>query len=413
MDLRARSLAKIAVILFIGFFLAYTLAFGLKVGPYQLQPLKKAIKLGLDLQGGIYVLLEAKPKEGQTITEEKMNAAREVIWKRVDQLGVAEPIVVRQGENRIRVELPGVKDSQKALEIIGKTASLEFISPDEKVILTGNDVSDAKALYDSLNNPVVSLKLNSEGAKKFAEATKKYLGQPIAIVLDGEVISAPIVQAVISNGEAVIEGISSIDEAAQLAALIRGGALPIDLEQREVRAVGPTLGTDSLIKSLKAGIIGIILVMAFMLLYYRIPGLVADIALAFYIILDLITFVALNATLTLPGIAGFILSVGMAVDANVLIFERFKEELRSGKTLRAALDAGFHRAFVTIVDSNLTTIIAGIVLFYFGTGPLKGFAITLILGNIISLFTAIVVTRILLGNLISTKLITNKRLYGV
>ncbi|MFO7152764.1 MAG: protein translocase subunit SecD, partial [Bacillota bacterium] len=251
------------------------------------------------------------------------------------------------------------------------------------------------------------------GAKKFAEATKKYLGQPIAIVLDGEVISAPIVQAVISNGEAVIEGISSIDEAAQLAALIRGGALPIDLEQREVRAVGPTLGTDSLIKSLKAGIVGIILVMAFMLLYYRIPGLVADIALAFYIILDLITFVALNATLTLPGIAGFILSVGMAVDANVLIFERFKEELRSGKTLRAALDAGFHRAFVTIVDSNLTTIIAGIVLFYFGTGPLKGFAITLILGNIISLFTAIVVTRILLGNLISTKLITNKRLYGV
>nr|PZN02967.1 MAG: protein translocase subunit SecD [Bacillota bacterium] len=413
MDLRARSLAKIAVILFIGFFLAYTLAFGLKVGPYQVQPLKKAIKLGLDLQGGIYVLLEAKPKEGQTITEEKMNAAREVIWKRVDQLGVAEPIVVRQGENRIRVELPGVKDSQKALEIIGKTASLEFIGPDEKVILTGNDVSDAKALYDSLNNPVISLKLNSEGAKKFAEATKKYLGQPIAIVLDGEVISAPIVQAVISNGEAVIEGISSIDEAAQLAALIRGGALPIDLEQREVRAVGPTLGTDSLIKSLKAGIIGIILVMAFMLLYYRIPGLVADIALAFYIILDLITFVALNATLTLPGIAGFILSVGMAVDANVLIFERFKEELRSGKTLRAALDAGFHRAFVTIVDSNLTTIIAGIVLFYFGTGPLKGFAITLILGNIISLFTAIVVTRILLGNLISTKLITNKRLYGV
>jgi len=413
MDLRARSLAKIAVILFIGFFLAYTLAFGLKVGPYQVQPLKKAIKLGLDLQGGIYVLLEAKPKEGQTITEEKMNAAREVIWKRVDQLGVAEPIVVRQGENRIRVELPGVKDSQKALEIIGKTASLEFIGPDEKVILTGNDVSDAKALYDSLNNPVISLKLNSEGAKKFAEATKKYLGQPIAIVLDGEVISAPIVQAVISNGEAVIEGISSIDEAAQLAALIRGGALPIDLEQREVRAVGPTLGTDSLIKSLKAGIVGIILVMAFMLLYYRIPGLVADIALAFYIILDLITFVALNATLTLPGIAGFILSVGMAVDANVLIFERFKEELRSGKTLRAALDAGFHRAFVTIVDSNLTTIIAGIVLFYFGTGPLKGFAITLILGNIISLFTAIVVTRILLGNLISTKLITNKRLYGV
>ncbi|KXG78214.1 hypothetical protein AN618_06060 [Fervidicola ferrireducens] len=412
MNLRAKSLLKIAVILFIAFFLAYTLAFGVKIGPYQVLPLKKAIKLGLDLQGGIYVLLEAKPKPGQTISEEKMNAAREVIWKRVDQLGVAEPVVVRQGENRIRVELPGVKDSQKALEIIGKTASLEFIGPDQKVILTGDDVSDARALYDNLNNPVVSLKLNSQGTKKFAEATEKFLGKPIAIVLDGEVISAPVVKSVISNGEAVIEGLSSIDEAAQLAALIRGGALPIDLEQREVRSVGPTLGTDSLIKSLRAGIIGIILVMAFMLVYYRIPGLVADIALAFYIMLVLITFVALDATLTLPGIAGFILSVGMAVDANVLIFERFKEELRSGKTLRAALDAGFHRAFTTIIDSNLTTIIAGIVLFYFGTGPIKGFAVTLILGNIISLFTAIVVTRILLGNLINTRLITNKKFFS-
>ncbi|MCG0275886.1 MAG: protein translocase subunit SecD [Thermosediminibacteraceae bacterium] len=411
MNLRAKSLLKIGVILFIAFFLAYTLAYGIKIGPYQVLPVKKAIKLGLDLQGGIYVLLEAKPKPGETISDEKMNAAREVIWKRVDQLGVAEPIVVRQGTNRIRVELPGVKDSQKALEIIGKTASLEFIGPDQKIILTGNNVSDAKAVY-YLNMPVVSLKLDSEGTKKFAEATQKFKGQPIAIVLDGEVISAPIVKEVITNGEAIIEGLSSIDEAAQLAALIRGGALPIDLVQREIRSVGPTLGTDSLAKSLRAGIIGIILVMTFMLIYYRIPGLVADIGLAFYIMLVLITFIALDATLTLPGIAGFILSVGMAVDANVLIFERFKEELRSGKTLKAAMDAGFHKALTTIIDSNLTTIIAALILFYFGTGPIKGFAVTLILGNIISLFTAIVVTRILLVNLINTRLITNKKFFS-
>ncbi|ADL08126.1 protein translocase subunit SecD [Thermosediminibacter oceani] len=412
MSLRARSLLKIAVILLIGFFLAYMLYFGIKIGPYQVAPAKKAIKLGLDLQGGIYVLLEAKPKPGETITDEKMNAAKEVIARRVDQLGVAEPVVVRQGENRIRVELPGVKDSQKALEVIGKTASLQFIGPDQKVILTGDNVSDAKAVYDNLNRPLVSLKLDSEGAKKFEEATKKFLNKPIAIVLDGEIISAPVVMAVITNGEAVIEGISSIDEAAQLAALIRGGALPIDLEQREIRSVGPTLGADSLAKSLRAGIVGVFLVMAFMILYYRIPGLIADIALMFYIMLTLIVFIMLDATLTLPGIAGFILSVGMAVDANVLIFERFKEELRSGKTLRAAMDSGFYRALTTIIDSNLTTIIAALVLFYFGTGPIKGFAVTLIIGNIASLFTAIVVTRILLVNLINTRLITNKKLFS-
>ncbi|TYP48712.1 protein translocase subunit SecD [Thermosediminibacter litoriperuensis] len=412
MSLRAKSLLKIAVILFIAVFLAYTLVFGIKIGPYQVAPVKKAIKLGLDLQGGIYVLLEAKPRPGQTITDEKMNAAKEVIARRVDQLGVAEPIVVRQGENRIRVELPGVKDSQKALEVIGKTASLQFIGPDQKVILTGDNVSDARAVYGNLNTPMVSLKLDSEGAKKFAEATQKFLDKPIAIVLDGEIISAPIVRSVITNGEAVIEGLSSIDEAAQLAALIRGGALPVDLEQREIRAVGPTLGADSLAKSLRAGMIGVVLVMAFMILYYRIPGLVADLALMFYIMLVLIVFITLDATLTLPGIAGFILSVGMAVDANVLIFERFKEELRSGKTLRAAMDAGFSRALTTIFDSNLTTIISALVLFYFGTGPIKGFAVTLIIGNIASLFTAIVVTRILLVNLINTRLFTNKKLFS-
>ncbi|MGB9813077.1 MAG: protein translocase subunit SecD [Thermovenabulum sp.] len=412
MGFRTKSLLKIALIFILAAFLAFSLLYGIKIGPYKQEPLAKSIKLGLDLQGGVYVLLEAEPKPGQELTEEKMNSAVEVIRRRVDQLGVAEPLITRQGSNRIRVELPGVKDSQKALEIIGKTASLRFVGPDGTLILTGDNVRDARAIYGQANEPMVSLKLDDEGAKKFAEATKKYLNQPIAILLDEEIISAPVVRAVITNGEAVIEGLESIDKAAELAALIRGGALPVDLVQREVRTVGPTLGADSLAKSIAAGKIGVILVILFMILYYRIPGLVADIALMIYVMLVLTIFIAIGATLTLPGIAGFILSIGMAVDANVLIFERFKEELRNGKTLRSALDAGFNRAMLTILDSNITTIIAAVVLFYFGSGPIKGFAVTLIIGILTSMFTAIVVTRMLLSNIIASRLFVNKKLFS-
>ncbi|KYO63971.1 protein translocase subunit SecD [Thermovenabulum gondwanense] len=412
MNYRTKSLLKIALILILAAFLAYTLLYGIKIGPYKQAPLSKSIKLGLDLQGGVYVLLEAEPKPGQELNEEKMNSAVEVIRRRVDQLGVAEPLITRQGNTRIRVELPGVKDSQKALEIIGKTASLRFVGPDGTVILTGDNVRDARAIYGQANEPMVSLKLDDTGAKKFAEATKKYFEQPIAILLDEEVISAPVVKAVITNGEAVIEGLESIDRAAELAALIRGGALPVDLVQREVRTVGPTLGADSLAKSVAAGKIGVVLVILFMILYYRLPGFIADIALMIYVMIVLTVFIAIGATLTLPGIAGFILSIGMAVDANVLIFERFKEELRNGKTLRSAIDAGFNRAMLTIFDSNITTIIAAVVLFYFGSGPIKGFAVTLIIGILTSMFTAIVVTRVLLSNIIASKLFVNKKLFS-
>ena len=259
----------------------------------------------------------------------------------------------------------------------------------------------------------MSLYLDSEGAKKFAEATEKYFDQTIAIILDEQLISAPTVKAVITNGEAVITNMQSIENAAELAALIRAGALPVDLEQRQVMTVGPTLGADSLNKSLKAGFIGVTLVLLYMLFYYRLPGLVADFSLLVYIMLVLTIFSGLGATLTLPGIAGFILSIGMAVDANVLIFERLKEELRNGKTLRAAVDAGFHRALTTIIDSNITTVIAAVVLLYFGTGPIKGFAVTLIIGIAVSMFTAITVTRVILVNLVNTRLFTNKKLFGV
>lgn len=412
MTSRIKSLAIILAIVVAAAVLAYSALSGIQIVGYRVIPIKEAIKLGLDLRGGISILLEAKPKAGEIITDEKMAGAERVIRGRVDQLGVSEPMIVRQGDRRILVELPGVKDVQRAQELIGKTASLQFISPQNEVILTGDNVVDAKAVYGEQNEPMVSLKLDSEGAKKFAEATETYLEQHIAIMLDEQIISAPIVKSVITNGEAVISNVLSIEYAAELAALIRAGALPVDLEQRQVLMVGPTLGADSIDKSLKAGIIGVVLVLLFMLLYYRIPGLIADFALLVYILLVLTIFAGLGATLTLPGIAGFILSIGMAVDANVLIFERFKEELRNGKSLRAATNAGFHRALTTIIDSNITTIIAAVVLLYFGTGPVKGFAVTLIIGIAASMFAAITVTRVLLLNLINTRLFTNKKLFG-
>ncbi|MDK2835579.1 MAG: preprotein translocase subunit SecD [Thermosediminibacterales bacterium] len=410
--MEVKSLIKIFFVIVIVAAIAYSTIFGVKIGEYSVIPLKDAINLGLDLQGGVYILLEAEEKPGQKVTDEKMKGAVEVIRGRVDELGVAEPIIARQGDTRIRVELPGVKDTEKALSIIGQTASLRFIGPDGKVILTGNDVKDARAVYGNQNEPLVQLKLNPEGVKKFADATKKFLGQPISIFLDERMISSPVVRNVITTGEAVIEGLPSIDKAGELAMLIRAGALPVNLTKKEIRAVGPTLGKDSLDKSIKAAKYGIIIVLLFMLAYYRLPGLVADFALFVYVLLDLIVLASIGATLTLPGIAGLILSIGMAVDANIIIFERIKEELKLGKTLRAAIDAGFSRAFKTILDANITTLIAAAVLFYFGSGPIRGFGVTLSIGIIVSMFTAIVVTKFLLVQLVRSKIVVNTKYYG-
>ena len=234
----------------------------------------------------------------------------------------------------------------------------------------------------------------------------------ISIVLDEEVISAPEVMAHITDGKAVIDGMPDIEAAAELATLIKAGALPVDLEAVEIRTVGPTLGANSLERSVRAGFIGILLVMAFMVLYYRIPGLAASLALVVYIIIVLLVLVSINAALTLPGVAGILLSIGMAVDANVIIFERLKEELRNGKSLRPAIDAGFKRAFTTILDSNVTTLIAAAVLFYLGAGPIQGFAVTLSIGIITSMFTAIVITRLLLKLMVGMNITRNTKLYG-
>ena len=257
------------------------------------------------------------------------------------------------------------------------------------------------------------LKFNDEGTQLFADATQKYLNQQISIKLDDEVISSPKVNVAITNGEAVIEGMADMEEAGNLAELIRGGALPVKLSPIEVTTIGPTLGQDSLNQSLIAGAIGIAAVLLFMLVMYRGLGFIADLALIIYIMLDLILMVFANVTLTLPGIAGIILSVGMAVDANVIIFERIKDESRSGKSINAAIDAGFKRAMGTIIDSNVTTLIAGFVLFFMGSGSVQGFAVTLILGIIVSLLTAVIITKHLTKLVIGTHLFGSGKFYGI
>ena len=389
---------------------------GLSIGNYDIMPMKEGITLGLDLRGGVYVVLEAQDTESDPINDEKMSRAIATIRQRVDGLGVTEANVSKQGDRRIRVSIPDIQDPESALELIGKTAQLEFIGPDEKVILTGSQVVDSKAVYQKnkmgVEQPVVTLELNKDGTKAFADATKKFINQPIAIVLDGEVISAPNVINEITTGEAIITGQNNLEEAADLSTLIRAGALPVTLEAVEIRSIGPTLGQDSLSKSITAAFIGILLVFLFMILYYRVPGFVASIALVFYILVFFIILIGINTTLTLPGIAGLILSIGMAVDANVIIFERIKEELKLGKTLRTAIESGFSRALTSILDSNITTAIAGIVLFFFGTGPIKGFAVTLMIGIGVSMFTAIIATRYLLQLVVKMNIFSSTKLYG-
>lgn len=371
------------------------------------------LNLGLDLRGGVYVLLEAREVGDSQDAQDALQRAITIIRNRVDEFGVAEPEIRQEGDNRILIELPGIDDHARAMEIIGRTAQLNFVGPDGEVILTGTELKNAYVSRDQLGRPAVSLEFDPEGSKKFAEATEKFLRQPIAIILDDEVVSAPTVEAIITDGNAQITGRYSVEEAADLALILRSGALPVELVELETRSVGPTLGQDSWNRGLKAGMLGMGLVMLFMLGYYRFLGAVADFTLFLYIILVLEVLSWFNATLTLPGVAGFILSIGMAVDANVIIFERIKEEMRAGRTVRTAVEAGFQRAFRTILDSNITTLIAATVLFFFGTGAIRGFAVTLTIGILVSMFTAIVLTRFLLRLILQAKLINKPWHMGV
>ncbi len=399
---------------------------------------------GLDLQGGMQVLLEADLPEGQEIEAGAMDAAKVIVKNRVDALGVAEPLVQSQGERRIIVELPGVKDPELAIATIRETGLLEFIdagntflppatvvettvggavAPTEEIsptaeitetttvtptvagspeqifttVMTGKELDTVNVALDRLGKPEIQFSLKPEGAKIFGDFTSRSVGQFLCIVLDKQVISCPRIQTAITEGRARITGDFTLEEARSLAIQLRYGALPVPLRVETTRSVGPTLGQDSVQKSTRAGAIGLCAVLLFMLIYYRLPGFLADLALIIYALLNFALFKLIPVTLTLPGITGFLLSTGMAVDANILIFERMKEELRWGRSLRAAINAGFDRAWTSIRDSNLSTIITCVILYWFGSNfgasVVKGFAITLFIGVVISMFTAVTVTR--------------------
>ncbi len=378
----------------------------------------KPVNLGLDLKGGVYVLLEAKPEDGQTLDKEAMSRLIEVLNRRVNGLGVSESSVQKVGEKRVMVELPGITDTEKAIDMIGKTALMEFkiqntdgtLGP---TLLTGGALKSAAVSYDNLGRPQISFEMTLEGAKEFAKITRENVGKQLAITMDGVVQTAPRINGEIAGGSGVITGNYTVEEAQDTASLLNAGALPVKAEILETRSVGATLGDESIAASKMAGEIALVLIAIFMVVFYRLPGLVANLAL---ICFGVITFATLNffdATLTLPGIAGIILSVGMAVDANVIIFERIKEELRFGNTVPASIEAGFKKAFSTITDSNITTLIITTILFTLGTGPVKGFAVTLSIGVLASMFTAITITKVLLIGFTTMFKIDKPILFGV
>ena len=372
------------------------------------------IKQGLDLSGGVQILYEADKQE---VTEEEMAAAISLIQGRLDWNNWTEAEVAREGEKRLRVDIPGVENAEEAIKEIGQTAQLSFTDETGKILLTGDMVADARkqvgqVSQQGVSEPYVSLEFTEEGKKLFAEATKNNIGKQIAIVLDDEIVSAPVVNTEITDGNAMITGHFTPEEAEKTASLIRAGSLPFNLNILKMENVGARLGTDALSTGLKAGAIGICIVLLFMLIVYRALGFAADWALIIYVGLELVALSVLHVTLTLPGIAGIVLSVGMAVDANVVIFERMKEELIAGHSLRVAVHNGFSRALPAIIDGNVTTLIAAGVLFWLGTGTVKGFAQTLMIGIILSMFTAIFITRMILQGMIYIG-VNNPKYYGL
>jgi len=378
---------------------------------YSIEPLKEAITLGLDISGGITVLLEAVPTEDvPVINDDAMSRAVAIITQRVNGLGVAEAEIVREGSRRIRVSLPGFENQEDAMSILGQTAKLEFRDIQGELIVSGEHLRDARENLEG-NQPYVSITLDSEGGQKMRAFTSANIDNFLIILLDNVPISTPRIQDAI-GAEGRITGMGSLQEARNLAIMLRSGALPVQLEVRDFRAVGASLGLGSLAQSVSAGQIGLALVVLFMILFYRGFGFAANLALAGYVLVVLWILAAINATLTLPGVAGIILGIGMAVDANVIIFERIKEEMRTGRTLRVSINAGFRRAIWTVMDANITTLIGAGVLFWFGTGPVRGFAVTLAISIGVSMLSALFLTRMLMYVLLNAKLVKSSKALG-
>ncbi|MCL6472152.1 MAG: protein translocase subunit SecD [Firmicutes bacterium] len=382
-------------------------------------------KLGLDLKGGLSIIYTAKDTPGSKVTDEKMRQAEYVLRNRVDGLGVAEPEIQREGPRNIMVQLPGIKDPEKAKEYLGKPAVLQFAIVNQEyesmnegqmntllkqnkpvlgpVLLTGDKITDAKATYGGNlgNQPIVTLSFNDEGANTFAQITAQNVKKKLAIVLDGKIITAPTIQTAIPDGKAEITGINTIDEAKEIALVLNSGSIPVTLDISEAQSVGPTLGAEALRAGIIAGAIGFALVALYMLLYYQGLGLVTWVGLTAYATLVFGVISAIGRTygwtLTLPGIAGLIISIGVAADSKIIIFERLKDEMRSKKTFRTAVDSGFWHGFRTSLDADIVTFLAALVLFFVGIGPVKGFALTLIIGLTIDVVIMLLFTRPVLG----------------
>lgn len=384
----------------------------------------KPIPLGLDLVGGSRIVLEAQTTETiSTITQDMMDGLKSALENRVNALGVSETSVQQMGERRLLIEIPNISDPKLAREFLGETAELEFKKPIldedgntkgwEASGLSGDDLNKAAVGTDAAGRWLITLEFNGKGANKFAKLTREFKGYPIAIYFNGDSISEPVVQQEITGGNAQITGEFSHDEAKKIVDLLNAGALPVPAKIMEENTVGPTLGADSLHKSMVAGIIGLVAVILFMIFWYRVPGLIATVALLVYASIVFAIFKLVPVTLTLAGIAGFILSIGMAVDANVLIFERTKEELKAGRTLFTAINSGFDRAFTSIFDSNMSTVIICLILYFAGSNIVKGFALTLIIGVLVSMFSAITVTKNIMHLVFGTGQLKYPALFGL
>jgi preprotein translocase subunit SecD len=372
-------------------------------------------KLGLDLRGGVRIVLEAQDTEGAKATSEAINAAVGIIDKRVNALGVSEATAVREGatSKRIVVELPGWEDPERAKEIIGKTALLEFKTEDGKVVVSGKNLTDAKLVFsqaqDSLGEPQIAFTLDAEGKAAFAVATQANVGKKITIYLDSQVLMSPTVETAITDGQGVISGGFTAEQASNDALLLKSGSLPVKLVAISEEVVGPSLGGAFVRRSALAAVIAFLLVVIWMFVMYRYLGLVSGIALVVYADILMAAYLVLHATLSLPAIGGAILSIGMAVDANCIIFERIREELGLKKTVKGAIGAGFSRAFRAVFDSNLTVLVGTAFLFYFGTGTVRGFAVTLALGVLASMFTAVFASHTLVDILLTPGIARNSR----
>ena len=384
----------------------------------------KPIPLGLDLVGGSRIVLEAQTTETiSTITQDMMDGLKSALESRVNALGVSETSVQQMGEKRLLIEIPNVSDPKLAREFLGETAELEFKKPIldedgntkgwEASGLSGDDLNKAAVGTDAAGRWLITLEFNGKGATKFAKLTREFKGYPIAIYFNGDSISEPVVQQEITGGNAQITGDFTHDEAKKIVDLLNAGALPVPAKIIEENTVGPTLGADSLHKSMVAGIFGLIAVILFMIFWYRVPGLIATFALLIYASIVFAIFKLVPVTLTLAGIAGFILSIGMAVDANILIFERTKEELKAGRTLFTAINSGFDRAFTSIFDSNMSTVIICLILYFAGSNIVKGFALTLIIGVLVSMFSAITVTKNFMHLMFGTGQLKRPALFGL